>query len=401
MKKCLKLLYFIIPILIGILFANGLNMYLDHQIPILMKQKDLMPIRNKFGSDLKSKGVVANDYFLNQGDIMFLGSSELEHVTLQHPSYFFNTGHSKNNAFIVGKEFNQDLQAATIIGSLNPNIKDKKVVFTFSFQWFLTHRGITNYDFSTRFSPVQFYQFLNNPDITHATKVRFAKQVHSYLKGSTEYAPEVLYAKIYGYNESLSSKIEEVAFYPYFKAREFMLNLTEKGLLYKRLKGLSPYEAPTKQITPWNWKEQQKLAYEDGKRLSSNNPYGMLDKEYTKSFRKNLAWYNGAFKSTDLIKSDELNQYKLFLQVCKETGVKPIIVLMPGMNWFYDYIGIPEAERNQLFNEVEKLAKADGFTVLDYRNDRTKKYFLRDVAHLGTEGWTDVSEKVYKIYNQQ
>ncbi|WP_297634829.1 D-alanyl-lipoteichoic acid biosynthesis protein DltD [uncultured Clostridium sp.] len=400
MKKYLKILYFIVPILIGVLFANGLNMYLDHEIPVLMKQKDLMPIRNKFGDDLKSKGVVANDYFLNQGDIMFLGSSELRHVTLQHPSYFFNSGKSKNEAFIVGKEFNQDLQAATTIGSLDPKIKDKKVVFTFSFQWFLSQAGISNYNFSVRFSPIQFYQFLDNPEITPATKKQFAQQVYLYLRGSKDYQPEVLYAKMYGY-DTISSKIERVLFYPYYVVHKFMIQLNGKGLLYKELKTLPKYKPESKKIVPWNWKKQQELAYEDGKRLSTNNPYGMLNSEYNQGFVDSLPIYNKAYASSDLMTSNEVNQYKLFLQVCKETGVKPIIVLMPGMNWFYNYIGVPKEERTKFFDYIQKLGESYGFTVLNYEQDDTKKYFLRDVAHLGTEGWTDVCEKVYNIYDQQ
>lgn len=399
MKKYLKLLYFIVPIIIGILFANGLNMYFNYRIADLMKQKDLMPIRNEFGCDLKSKGVVANDYFLNQGDIMFLGSSELRHVTLQHPSYFFNTGRSKNNAFIVGKEFNQDLQAATIIGSLNPNIKDKKVVFTFSFQWFLTKRGITDYNFAVRFSPIQFYTFLENPKINKETKIEFARRVYSYLKNSGEYKTEVLYAKLYGYRTPIHD-IERVLLDPYFIGSRFMVKLKGKGLLYKRLKELKPYEKPGK-IIPWDWKFQNELAAKDGAEISTNNPYGIINDEYNSWFKWNLRQDKNMFIHSNLISSDEMSQYKFFLKVCKETGVKPIIVLMPGMNWFYDYIGISKETRYRLFDEVSRLAKADGFTVLDFRQDDTKKYFLRDAAHLGTEGWTDVCEKVYKIYNQQ
>ena len=74
---------------------------------------------------------------------------------------------------------------------------------------------------------------------------------------------------------------------------------------------------------------------------------------------------------------------------------------MTGMNWFYDYAGVPKEERTKFFDYIQKLAEDDGFTVLNYEQYDTKKYFLRDPAHLGTEGWTDVCEKVYKIYNQQ
>ncbi|MDU6248045.1 MAG: D-alanyl-lipoteichoic acid biosynthesis protein DltD, partial [Paeniclostridium sordellii] len=69
-----KLIYFIIPLLIGGIFLFGLNKFLDTKISELLKEKDLIPIMNDSLSNIKDKGVIANDYFLERKDIMMLGS---------------------------------------------------------------------------------------------------------------------------------------------------------------------------------------------------------------------------------------------------------------------------------------------------------------------------------------
>ncbi len=68
---------------------------------------------------------------------MILGSSELSNSTKQHPKYYFNTNRSKNKVFAIGRAYTQTLQDAAILGSMNPNIDNKKVVLLISMQWFM------------------------------------------------------------------------------------------------------------------------------------------------------------------------------------------------------------------------------------------------------------------------
>lgn len=98
-----KLIYFIIPLVVGGIFLFGLNKFLDSKIDYMLKEKDLKPIMNNSLSNIKDKGVIANNYFLQKKDIMMLGSSELGHSTKQHPNYYFNTNRSKNKVITMGE----------------------------------------------------------------------------------------------------------------------------------------------------------------------------------------------------------------------------------------------------------------------------------------------------------
>lgn len=71
------------------------------------------------------------------------------------------------------------------------------------------------------------------------------------------------------------------------------------------------------------------------------------------------------------------------------------------MDKFYDVTGISREERHEFYNKAGKMAKEEGFDVIDLRSKETEKYYLRDVMHLGTKGWVDVCEKLFKEFNQQ
>lgn len=394
-----KLIYFIIPLVIGGIFLFGLNRFLDSEIEQLLKEKDLVPIMNNSLSNIKDKGIIANNYFLEKQDIMMLGSSELGHSTKQHPTYYFNTNRSKNGVFTIGRAYTQSLQDATILGSVNPNIKDKKVVLLVSMQWFMDKEGVTPHHYQARFSPVQFYAFLDNPDISRENKVKFAKRASKLLVGAGEYKPEAVYAKLYD-EDSLISKTEKILLSPYFEARKYFVSLKGKGLLYEKLITLKD-KKEVKPPKPIDWNKEKEKAIEDAKKRVGKNDLSIDKMYYKKNFGNNLNKVKGKYKDVDLLKSKEFADYKLTLSVCKDLGIEPVIVMIPAMDKFYDVTGISKEERYAFYDKAERLAQEQGFDVMDLRDKETEKYYLRDVMHLGTKGWVDVCEKLFKEFNQQ
>lgn len=394
-----KLIYFIIPLVVGGIFLFGLNKFLDSKIDYMLKEKDLKPIMNNSLSNIKDKGVIANNYFLQKKDIMMLGSSELGHSTKQHPTYYFNTNRSKNGVITIGRAYTQNLQDTTILGSFDPSIKDKKVVLLVSMQWFMDKEGVTSHHYQTRFSPTQFYAFLNNPDISKENKIKFANRASKLLIGSEEYKSEAVYAKLYS-SDTFVSKVEKVLLAPYFEFREDTVKLKEKGMLYERLVNLPDKKAlaPGK---PINWDKEMDQAIVDAKKRVGKNNLCIDKIYYKKNFGKNLDKVRGKYKDVNLVDSKEFDDYQLTLDVCNDLGIKPVIVLIPGMDKFYNVTGISKDERYEFYNKAGNLAKQHGFDVIDLRSKENEKYYLRDVMHLGTKGWVDVCEKLFKEFNQQ
>ncbi|MDU3337546.1 D-alanyl-lipoteichoic acid biosynthesis protein DltD [Paraclostridium bifermentans] len=394
-----KLIYFIIPLVVGGIFLFGLNKFLDSKIDYMLEEKDLKPIMNNSLSNIKDKGVIANNHFLQKKDIMMLGSSELGHSTKQHPTYYFNTNRSKNGVITIGRAYTQNLQDTTILGSFDPSIKDKKVVLLVSMQWFMDKEGVTSHHYQTRFSPTQFYAFLNNPDISKENKIKFANRASKLLIGSEEYKSEAVYAKLYS-SDTFVSKVEKVLLAPYFEFREDTVKLKEKGMLYERLVNLPDKKAvaPGK---PINWNKEMDQAIVDAKKRVGKNNLCIDKIYYKKNFGKNLDKVRGKYKDVNLVDSKEFDDYQLTLDVCNDLGIKPVIVLIPGMDKFYNVTGISKDERYEFYNKAGNLAKQHDFDVIDLRSKENEKYYLRDVMHLGTKGWVDVCEKLFKEFNQQ
>lgn len=396
-----KLLYFIIPVLIGVIFAFGLNKFLDNEINKLYQSKNLVPLKNQFSTNIKDKGLTITDHFLSEGNIMMMGSSELSHaIKRQHPTSYFNTNRSKDGVFTIGRPYTQTLQDAIMLGSTDPNIKDKKVVLLLSMQWFMDKGGVTRPHFQDRFSPAQFYAFLKNPAIDKKNKEEMAKRVANLLKGSEEYKPEREYAILYNSNTFLS-KVQKVLLYPYFEFRENMVDLKDKGILYRALRKLPDKTAKDDKLGKRiNWKEEQEVALKEAKERSKGNNFKIDNWYYWDVYKKNCKKLKDKYSKDELTKSKELKDYQYFLNLCRNLGIKPTIVVIPASSWYYDYTGIPEKERYAYYDKVTEMAKEKGFDVMNLKDKEKVDYYLRDVMHLGTRGWVDVNEKLYKEYNE-
>lgn len=402
-----KLKYIILPILIAAGFTFGLNQYLNKKNIEMLRTKDLYMMLHDTKSLVKDKGVFVNNHLMRDGDIMMLGSSELSHSTKQHPDYYFNTGRTKNKVITVGRAYTQTLQDASIVGSLDNNISEKKVVLLLSMQWFMDKEGVSPHHFQTRFSPIQFYRFLDNPKISDDVKYRYAKRVNELLKNPGEYRDEALYAKMY-IDKSFKANVMKTMFSPYYSVRESMVAMKDKGISYKKLDSMYDKDEVNYNIKgKINWEEEMKKAQSDAEKrvgkkaevLGGNRLY--IDKGYYKQYIHNKDdYFKNVYNYVDLNSSKEFDDLSIFLDTCKDLGIKPTIVLIPGMNEFYDYTGIDKNERTEFFDKVRKTINPYEHNLVDLTKNEVRRYYLRDVMHLGTVGWVDLCSQVYDIYER-
>lgn len=402
-----KLKYIILPILIGVVFAFGFNKYMDKKDTELLGSKDLYMMLHDTQSLVKDKGVFANNYLMKRGYLMVMGSSELSHSTKQHPDYYFNTGRTKNGVITVGRAYTQTLQDATILGSLNDSIKDKKVVLLVSMQWFMEKNGVTPHHFQTRFSPIQFYRFLENPEISDDVKTRLVKRVDVLLKKPGEFKPEALYAKLY-LDKTPKGAFLRTIMKPYYFFRESMVALKDKGITMKKLESMYSKDEVNYRIRgKINWKDEMKNAQKEaeqrvGKRvetLGGNRLY--IDKGYYREYIHGKdEYFKNVYHYVDFKKAKEFDDLSIFLDTCKDLGIEPTIVLLPAMSEFYNYTGISPKERNYFYNRVKDEVKPYDFRVIDLTKKQSKRYYLRDVMHLGTVGWVDLCHRLYNIYER-
>ena len=106
---------------------------------------------------------------------------------------------------------------------------------------------------------------------------------------------------------------------------------------------------------------------------------------------------NSSLKDT-YAKSPEYEDLKLFLKVCKETGVKPKIIMLPQNGYWYDYTGFPVKSRTVARDKVRKIARDNNVQFLDLYDESYEKYFFKDTVHPSAKGWVKIDEAINKSY---
>lgn len=400
-----RLKYFLIPLVVVVIFAYAVNKIMYRNIMEMFSEKDMYSYLHNYDSFAKDKGIISNDYLMKRGYILLMGSSELGHSTWQHPETYFNRNRTKSGVITVGRAYNQSLTHTAVVASTPNSLKDKKVVLLLSMQWFMAKDGVTSHHFLDRFSPLQFYTLIENPKIKKSTKKEYVKRVNEVLsEEDASFDSEYLYSTLY-LNDDPVSNVLKVIMKPYFEVRKNMLKLQDKGMTAQLLA-----MAPNKQKypdAPIDWKWERETAVKDAKvrvgkfheRLGKHRLY--IDKGYYRKYiHKKEDFLRGYYDDVDLMNSKEYTDFKIFLDVCRDLGIKPTVVVIPGMPQYYDFVGIDKVERDDYYKKVDEMINSYGFRSINLSKFENERYYLKDVMHLGTLGWEDVCERLYNIYEK-
>lgn len=395
MKKMISLL---IPIIIAVIATVTVNSFLDKKIKVLTKEKDISVMGKNFSDAVKDKSSLSKKILSDNDDLFLLGSSEMGVNVPQNPLKLFPINGEQYNISCFGRAFSQSLQQATYLGG--GDIKsNQKVAYVLSIQWFEDEYKLDPYDFSVNFSDVEFYHFLNNSKISEDNKIYYAQKVYNYLTKAKKYSAEAYYAKLY-LEHNYFSTIQKVLFKPYYEIKQYLLDIKDKALIYQEIKDLPNINdaQPAKKI---NWDEEYEKVAKDNKKLVSTNQFNIEDYYYNKNLNGKVEQTKGESTSDNLIGSEEIDDFKFFLSVCKELDIKPYVILPPSNGWYSDYKGLSKEQRNAYYGKVSELAKDSGFDVLNLQDYEYKQYFLIDTQHLGKEGWLKVDEEIHKHFNQK
>ncbi|MBW6411458.1 D-alanyl-lipoteichoic acid biosynthesis protein DltD [Clostridium weizhouense] len=394
MKKIFSIL---IPIVFAIIFTIGIDKSLDNKIDMLCKTKDISLVGKVYGDAVKDKSAVIKDLLSAKGDLFLIGSSELGIDVEQNPINLFPIKGCGYDVSCFGRPYTQDLQQATYLGATNLQ-SNQKVAFISSIQWFEDKNAIGPSHFAVNFSDIQFYKFLKNPKISDENKQYYAGRISKLLTKAKKNPAEAFYAKLY-YNPTPTKKVLKLIFEPYYKTKQYLLNIKDKALIYKKLKSL-PDGAPKTGYTI-DWKAEKSKAQDEINKTVSTNEFHISDKWYNKNLKKELDNLKLQSKDEDPVNSKEMDDYKFFLSVCKELDIKPYVILMPVNGWFYDYTGLTKDKRYQFYDKVKELAEGYNLEVLDLREHEYEKGFLIDPKHLGKTGWLKVSENIFNYFNKK
>ncbi len=389
MKKIINVL---ISVILAIFLVFIFNIILDNELERLSVNKDISEIRHNNGIRTKYNGSYFRDLFLESNDLMLLGSSELGSKVQQNPTNLFPFNGANYDVSTFGVGHIQNLQHGTMVGGSNIYNENSKLAIVVSLQWFEENGGIDKDHFLYGFSSIQFYQFLDNPEISQENKKYYAGRIVNLLESNEMFKEEYIYAKAF-LRDSIGDKITYYGSYPYFKFKKSLLETRDKIAALKELRAM-PEKKETETTKEIDFKKEYIIAEEQGESLVTNNRFYAEDGYYDKYLRDIEQTLANKYDDIDLMNSVEYDDFKFNLDVCKDLGIKPYIILMNVNGWYYDYIGITEEKRTEFYNKVESIATEKGFDVLNLQEHEYEKYYLTDVMHLGWKGWLNVSEEM-------
>ena len=390
---------FIIPIIIAVIAAILSNNILDKKISYLSETKDLSEFATNYGDFSKDRSIVAKKVLGDKGDLFLLGSSEMRIDVPQNSLNLFPIKGAEYSISSFGRGYFQNLQQASMIGACNLK-PDQKLAYILSIQWFDDQAGVNPDKFASNFSDIGFYEFLNNPQISEDNKKYYANRTYNLLYQANKFEPEAIYAKLYCSN-SFSSKIIRNILKPYYMTKVYLSEIKDKALIYSELKKLPEKTQDQKEYKEVDWDKEYNELLKESEQVISNNEFNLTDKYYNDNVKDIKDNVKGMLSSQDIMKSLELDDFKFFLGVCHDLGIKPYIIMPPVNGWYYDYLGLSMDERYEYYNTINSLAGSEGIDVLDLREYEYQKDFLMDVMHLGGEGWLKVSEGIYNHFNKE
>ena len=384
---------FVTVICIAKVFEN----WLDQRIEDKYRSGDYTQAINAENENLtKEKGNIAVSNAIGNDNLILLGSSELDSTVPQNPMFMFPNDDLPKDVTLVGHAYMQDLIHSMKVGSKEFQGLDN-VAIVISLQWFMGEDIDAN-GFAANFSELQFYDTLDNPAVSKESKRKICERTIQLLEAVQGYDDIKVYAELYVSDSALGKGFLTVL-NPYYAAKKWSLNIKDKWETYQLLCDVDNKDSKS-DVKEIDWKEEALKAEEAGKEACTDNEFYVSDWYYDEYLRDIIDELEGDSKDVTF-ESREMEDYELFLQICKENDVKPYLIFMNTNGLYYDYIGVDQKKRNDLYDKLEAKAKEYNMDCLRLSDYEYEPYFMADVMHLGWKGWLKVDEEITNYFKSK
>lgn len=392
-KKLIIFAAAVITVVAGVgLFENYLDRRIDELYDVSAYTK---AINTEYDNLTKDKGQIILERSADNGNVMLLGSSELGSWVQQNPVNMFPNTTLDSDITIVGQAYVQSLLHAMKVGT-EAFSDNKRVALVVSMQWFYGE-DIDRDGFAANFSEYQFFCFMNNERLSKESKLYICERTDELLEEIQGYDDIKVYAWLYAQDNVLGD-VGLTLLKPYYSVREKVLEIRDKWDTYQLLKQTRA-EAEQPEVKDIDWQKALEDAEAEGAGYCTNNEFYVDDNYYSTYLESTIDSLEGVEAET-VLTSKEMEDYEMFLQICRENGVEPYIIIMGTNGKYYDYVGIDSGRRNQLYDEVQKRAEDAGVEYLRLSDKEYEPYFMVDVMHLGWKGWLYVDQQISELYSE-
>lgn len=380
---------FVIALLLFAVTLIGMNIHSKNTV--IRKSRELF----YYNTDSRNSCKAALKELLKENSIPVFGSSELSSADdIAYPKSLFKNGNSDFNMILMGRGYMQSLHHAISIGAAADILPDKKAVLILSPQWF-TSSHLNQDAYADRFSERMYSEFLKNPHISYNTKERAAERVKSLLTTDLQQLEKVeKYEEVF-IRHSLNPVLQlEMRLYDSF------MNMRQRYLLGNEIKSLRTENPKGVSAEHIDYGTLMDKAQKEGEQACTNNNLYISDEYYDMYIRDTEDSNKGAYKDMSYLNSPEYDDLRLFLDVCMETGVEPLIVSVPVNGRWYDWTGFPKEDREGYYQNIRDICEEYKVELADFSDKEYEAYFLKDIMHLGWKGWVYLDEAVYQFYKK-
>lgn len=322
--------------------------------------------------------------------VPFFGSSELSRISPFHPSVLAEKYDRGYTPFLMGAPGTQSLTQFMMMQSLGNDLKDRKVVFIISPQWFVKN-GIKRDYFDAYYSPEQTLNWLLNLKKVRASDRYLAQRLTHYgVVRKDNRLERMLDAVMEG---NLPDKTD-VAF------SKLKLNMLEReDELFSTIGMISKQDAIDKNVKAlpedYNQSELNTLADRLGKRATEGNEFGIQQRFYKQRIKPHMNRFAGSQKEWDYRYSPEFSDFQLALDQLAKKHSDALFIIPPVNGRWAKFTGLSNEMLQQFSAKIKYQLTSQGFNhIADYSNQQNTPYFMQDTIHLGWKGWLAADKKI-------
>lgn len=341
--------------------------------------------------------------------VPFFGSSELSRISPFHPSVLAEKYDRGYTPFLMGAPGTQSLTQFMMMQSLGNDLKQRKVVFIISPQWFVKH-GIKRDYFDAYYSPEQTLHWLLNLRKVQASDKYLAQRLTHYgVVRKDERLDRMLAAVMDG---KLPDKTDLVF-------SKLKLNMLEReDELFSTIGMVSKQDMIDKNTKAlpekYDHTELNTLANQLGERATQGNEFGIQRRFYHQRIKPHMNRFENSQKKWDYRFSPEFSDFQLALDQLAKEHADALFIIPPVNGRWADFTGLSKEMLKQFSGKIKYQLTSQGFkNIADYTDQENTPYFMQDTIHLGWKGWLAADEKIapfladrksqiqnYKINNQ-
>ncbi|NDO39296.1 D-alanyl-lipoteichoic acid biosynthesis protein DltD [Anaerotruncus colihominis] len=335
--------------------------------------------------------------------LLIFGSSELRTTEIPtHPANFFAGKRAGFQVDLIGRGSCQSLIHAMQIAASGDALGDKKVVLITSPQSYVED-GIAPDLFMANFSTQQYLELLADESLSDEVKTylsrRVAELVEEYkaLPDAAPVDPAVEALAKHTTDPTLFSGMRNAALAPYYGFSRWLYDLKDKVSVRGILAIGEDFPAPT-ELPAIDWAAEEESAIAEGKAMSGNNDFWMLDDYYTTYIGSRLERQKDRENALSYSVSKEYDDLRILFAICREKGIEPLFIHVPLHGKWSDYTGFDAGRRAEYYENVREIAAEYGVRTLDLTGHEYEEYFMCDTMHLGWKGWLAVDQALIDYY---